>query len=52
MVADMIADETAATARLVGQSLALFGEQRRVDVGRLTFTEEQVLGDWFPDEPA
>jgi hypothetical protein len=51
-VADMIADETPATARLVGQSLALFGEQPRVDTGRLTFTEDQVLGEWFPDDPA
>jgi hypothetical protein len=52
VVADMITDETAATAKLVGQSLALFGEQPRVDVGYLTFTEDQVLGDWFPDDQA
>jgi len=50
-VADMIADETPATARLVGQSLALFVERPRVDAGGLAFTEDQVLGDWFPAEP-
>jgi Domain of unknown function DUF29 len=52
IVADMIVDETPATAKLVGQALALFGEQPRVDAWRLTFTENQVLGEWFPDDPA
>lgn len=28
-----------------------YGEQPRVDIGSLTFSENQVLGDWLPDGP-
>jgi hypothetical protein len=47
----MIADETRRSTRQVSRSLALFGEPPRVAIDSLTFTEEQVLGDWFPDVP-
>jgi hypothetical protein len=30
--------------------LALYGEQPRIDIDSLTFTEDQVLGDWFLDD--
>jgi len=46
-LAGMIADESRRSARLVARSLARFGEQPRVDINTLTFTEDQVLGDWF-----
>jgi hypothetical protein len=48
LVGGMIADETRRSGRQVARSLALFSEQPRVDIGSLTFTEDQVLGDWFP----
>jgi len=32
------------------QAMADYGEQPRVDVGTLWFTEDQVLGDWFPGD--
>jgi hypothetical protein len=28
------------------------GEQPRIDIASLTFTEDQVLDDWFPADPA
>jgi uncharacterized protein DUF29 len=49
LVAAMIADETPRTGRLVALSLARFSEQPRVEIDSLTFTEDQVLGEWFPD---
>jgi hypothetical protein len=30
--------------------LAEHGEPPQVDIASLTFTEDQVLGDWFPDD--
>jgi hypothetical protein len=48
LIGKMIADETARSARLVARSLALYAEQPRLDIAALTFTEDQVLGDWFP----
>ena len=47
-VAGMIADETSAARELAGSVLAEYGELPRVAIDSLTFTEEQVLGDWFP----
>jgi hypothetical protein len=47
-VARMIADERPRAARLVSRSLLGYGEE----VGNLpapAYTEEQVLGDWFPE---
>lgn len=51
-VGEMVADGTRRSRRLAARSLALYGEQPRVDIGSLAFTEDQVLGDWFPDDPA
>jgi hypothetical protein len=48
----MLTDEAARARRTVARVLAAHGEQPRVDIGSLTFTEDQVLGDWFSDEPA
>ncbi|WP_428540374.1 DUF29 domain-containing protein [Rhodopila sp.] len=48
LVAGIIAAETPRSARQVTRSLALHGEQSVVDVASLTFTEDQVLADWFP----
>jgi hypothetical protein len=52
LVSRMVSDETRRSSRLVARSLALFGEQPRVEIGDLTFTEDQVLGEWFPDDSA
>jgi hypothetical protein len=52
LVSEMVSDETRRSGRLIARSLALFGEQPRVEIGRLTFTEDQVLGEWFPDDSA
>jgi hypothetical protein len=35
----------------VRAALADYGEEPRVDVGSLSFTKDQVLGDWFPEDP-
>ncbi len=48
LVPQMIVEETARARRLVSLSLERFGEQPRADLDRLTFSEEQVLGDWLP----
>ncbi len=45
----MLLDETASAQKAVTATLAIYGEQPRVDIGGLAFTEDQVLGDWFPD---
>jgi hypothetical protein len=47
-VAEVIADETASARELAASSLEEHGERPLVDIGTLTFTEDQVLGDWFP----
>jgi hypothetical protein len=51
-VAAMIADETPDTQRDVAMTLALYDEQPMVPIEGLTFTEDQVLGPWFPGDPA
>jgi hypothetical protein len=51
-VAVMIVDETLDVCRDVAATLAIYGEQPVVPVEALTFTEEQVMGSWFLDEPA
>ena len=35
----------------VRRNLADYGEQPRIDIDSLTFTEDQVLGDWLPEDP-
>jgi hypothetical protein len=50
LVAGLIADETRRAGKLVARSLALYSEQPLVDIDSLTFTEDQVLGPWLPDD--
>jgi hypothetical protein len=45
----MVADETGSARQLVASALEDFGERPVVDVSSVSFTPEQVLGDWFPD---
>jgi hypothetical protein len=51
-VAAMIAEETLDVADEVAATLAVYGEQPTVDIAALSFSEDQVLGDWFPAEAA
>ena len=48
-VPGVIAEELRGAGRRVHAALADYGEQSRVDIGALSFSEEQVLDDWFPD---
>jgi hypothetical protein len=45
----VIADERPRALRLVGRVLTLYGETPRVPLDLLCYSEDQVLGDWFPD---
>jgi hypothetical protein len=47
-VAGMILSELPAERQDVASTLAIHGETPRVAIGNLDFTEDQVLGDWFP----
>jgi hypothetical protein len=54
-VSTTIAEETKRSVRLVIRDLENYGEIGRAAAARLrasTFTEEQILGDWFPPDPA
>ena len=57
-IADIIEDETAPAAKLVAFNLNSSGEATPpllVKLGSISYTEEQVLGDWLPgksDAPA
>jgi hypothetical protein len=44
----VIQEETGAAARLTASSLADHNEQPCVDPASLTYTTEQVTGDWWP----
>jgi hypothetical protein len=51
-----VADKLVADAMKTGRRLAEvafeeYGERPRVDPQTLTYAMDQVLGDWFPDEP-
>ncbi len=50
-VSEMIAEETSAAKQDVTATLKDYAEQPVVAIEGLAFTEEQVLGNWFPDEP-
>jgi Domain of unknown function DUF29 len=53
-VGGMIEHETPRTARLVARGLRDYGEttpELLAKLGRSAYTEEQVIGDWFPTEP-
>ncbi len=52
-VASMIARQTPRTVRLVSRSLRNHGETNPETIARVeraSYTEEQVLGDWFPGD--
>jgi hypothetical protein len=51
LVAAMAADQTQRAREDLADWLAEYGEPPQVDIDSLTFTEDQVLGDWFPDDP-
>jgi hypothetical protein len=50
-IAAIVADETSDVQQEVAATLAIYGEEPVVAIEGLTFTGEQVLGPWFPDEP-
>jgi hypothetical protein len=47
----MVVEQTQRAQKDLTAWLALYGEQPRIDIGSLAFTEDQVLGDWFPADP-
>ena len=47
-MAHVIADETVRVRRLVRANLEDHGEQPRIDLDAVSYTEHQVLGDWLP----
>jgi hypothetical protein len=51
-VAQMLADGIEDGRELVALTLRLYDEEPVVDLNTLSSTEDQVLGDWFPDDPA
>jgi hypothetical protein len=51
-VAEMIGEEISAAKQDVAATLKDYSERPVVAIEGLTFTEEQVLGPWFPDEPS
>jgi hypothetical protein len=51
-VPGLIQAEMTAAREDVAATLAIYGEQPRIDISRLAFSEEQVTGPWFPDDPA
>jgi hypothetical protein len=49
-VSAIIARELPRSRRLAAIALAQHSETPRVDLQMLAYSEDQVLGDWFPDE--
>lgn len=47
-VGNMISAETLRARRAVLRTLLRHGERPTADLDKLSYTEEQVLGDWFP----
>jgi hypothetical protein len=50
-VANLIARELPKARRFAGTALTRHGETPRVDLQTIAYTEDQVLGEWFPDAP-
>ncbi len=48
-ISDIVADEMTPARSLVRANLQDYGEQPRIDIELVTYTEAQVLGDWLPD---
>jgi hypothetical protein len=51
VVSKLIAVELPRARRLVLASLEEYGETSRLDLDSLSYSEEQVLGEWFPNGP-
>src|SRR3954453_3481631 len=51
LVAAMVVEQTQRAQKDLTDWLALYGEQPRIDIASLAFTEDQVLGDWFSADP-
>lgn len=49
-VAGMVRDQTVRCRKTVRAVLALYRERSLVEIDSLEFTEDQVLGDWLPDD--
>ena len=49
-VAGMILDETPSARELAASAMEEYGEAPRAGISAMAFTEDQVLGDWFPDD--
>jgi len=49
VVGELVARETPIGRRLAEVALTEHDETPRVDVHTLTYTEDEVLGEWFPD---
>jgi hypothetical protein len=49
---ETVANELARALRLAASALALHGEAPRVSLEQIQFNAEQVLGPWFPEDPA
>lgn len=47
--AGMIADELPSAKRIVEATLAAYGEQPRAEINALTYSQDQVFGEWFPE---
>jgi hypothetical protein len=47
-VSDMIAGEMPSARKLVESILTAYGEAPCVEIGSLTYSPDEVLGDWFP----
>jgi hypothetical protein len=48
-IAGIIAQELPGTSTLVRIGLKDYGEQPLIDIDQVTYTEDQVLGDWMPE---
>jgi hypothetical protein len=49
-VAGMVREQTVRCRKTVRAVLALYRERALVEIDSLEFTEDQVLGDWLPDD--
>jgi hypothetical protein len=48
-VAKLIARELPKARRFAGMALTRHGETPRADLETLAYSDDQVLGEWFPD---
>jgi hypothetical protein len=46
-LAGMVSDETPSARKIVASTLAAYDEQPRAEIDSLTYTVDQVLGEWF-----